>query len=656
MIKKYRDSLIVFISLIVFGAITYSLSFYIPSLLIGLGYSYLFARKILSPEYFRSKLYVLVVSLFMYVGVMQMVIYLSWKIVPTSSILLNTLIMAGVSGVAYIALSLRKSPKLPTFSRGDLASLAASLIFVVMVFYIPLYHAVNMDRGNILNLVNKGVDDSPHIGTLNDRLYFKSAGYTDEIVESGKARQDGNGYPLGWHNANAVFILSVKPDIRIGYESVIAYVITKVFWVCILVYLLGASAFNLFKNQGRQRKRNYAVGYWILLSTLLFSVWFISDSVFFGFYNYIGILAVVPIFLLAITQLLRAKKPLESLEGLLLPIMLSAIVVLSWILVAPVFIIATIIAFFYSLDLSKLKRSILRSELVPIYSGLGVLLLLFVASFLIQTTQTSSGVEVHGGLFGILLVPGGIITYTTGFFVAIIIGLIPLFYIYRDGASTTRKTIESLILLMTTSLVIAAVIYTIQMYYNHKLEYYFYKSFNISIFIAIIAVIGGVSYMLSKSKASQTFLFATITSSILFAAFTLYPNPTFVYNSRATQSTSPKANRVIRGALELNQDEAIYLNNNLTLFATAGDSPINPEVANMLLKSNRPYSNCFKQAHGLLLTKAPADITKDDLFSLECDRYNVTLLVEPEELEELSNTVASSGLDNFSVTPIPTDL
>lgn len=620
------------------------------AVVVGVAQIYLVLRKILSKNLFQSKIYIFIVSLIAYMGSLQMLTYVTWQLMPGMPITVSPLILQILSGLLLYYLLDIRAPNIILIKKTDMASILAATVFISLITFIPMYRSINTDKGNILNLMNMAVDDSAHYGMLNDRLQFKQAVAPKKSTSNSTARHVGEVYPAGWHNANATIILALKPNIKTGVESLYAYIITRQFWSFILVYLLGASGSFLLSR----RKRENVVSAWIFASTLLFSIWFVTGSIRHGFYNYIGVLSIVPPFLLAIVQLAKAKNMRDLLWALILPITLISVAILSWILVSPIFIL--IILFFTINTVSKykmIKEIKNKNILKPLYINI-VLAFLLSFSFFTQFSLTSKGTDDTGGFLGSIMIGGGIEMYPIGFYIILLIGLIPLIYLaflkrpLNKHTNELVKSAEIFIITLAIGFLFVAVIYVLQMYKMQHLAYYFYKTFYVVVFLIIIGVIAGGTYAVNSSNRNSKTLLAGIVLFLLFSTAFLYPEPSFITYVRHPHATSKEATRVIYNELLKSQDASEYQSLNITAFATASESSNNSEVSTQLVRNNKPYSRCYSDLLTLVVWSSPDAMNTDQLNELEtiCAGYNITLYVEPIHKNILQSTVHNSNLSN----------
>ena len=191
------------------------------------------------------------------------------------------------------------------------------------------------------------------------------------------------------------------------------------------------------------------------------------------------------------------------------------------------------------------------------------------------------------------------------------------------------------------------------MYSVQSLSYYFYKSLAIVFLPIIILVIAGTSYFVQTSKLPPSTTFPTLASFLLFSGLVLYFNPMFINYVRVAQSTTPVATRYIQDLLIKSQDPEIYKSKNLTVFATAGESGIDPDVAVMMIRSNKPHNTCSHELLLLLRSVSPKELTSNDLNSLNCNAHQLTILAEPGDTEHILEIVRASNMHSqINVTPL----
>ncbi len=141
----------------------------------------------------------------------------------------------------------------PIINSSDYVSFGIAVTITCAVALLPIYAGGLSNKSSLLNLVNGNVDDAAHIALLNDRLHF-NRGILYHADIAGQTRNPAP-YPIGWHSANAVVIKATYPSIKPGTQTLGAYIVSKVFWFFILVFVFVKTIFvflKFFRNDEKQ--------------------------------------------------------------------------------------------------------------------------------------------------------------------------------------------------------------------------------------------------------------------------------------------------------------------------------------------------------------------------------------------------------------------
>jgi hypothetical protein len=179
----------------------------------------------------------------------------------------------------------------------DIISIAIALFILGLLTMGPIrnsiatYGSVNIPVVAV-NYMNTSIDDTNHYSRINDRLqYDRGVIYKSDAVELVALRDTVSSYPPGWHSANAMLIKSVSPDIQLGGESLLGYVLTKLFWMFVLVYCFCRATLNLFSFSSiRKDRKKYVHLAWLLGALSFFSYYVLVEQFREGFYSFIPLM------------------------------------------------------------------------------------------------------------------------------------------------------------------------------------------------------------------------------------------------------------------------------------------------------------------------------------------------------------------------------
>jgi hypothetical protein len=530
-----------------------------------------------------------------------------------------------------------------TVSIGDITALSVSAILMILIVAIPLFKNGFDKPGSVLTLVNKGVDDASHIGLLNDRLQFNRGVIAKSNVE-GQTRSAGvASYPAGWHSANAVIIKALSPSLKTGADSITAYVVSKIFWFALLIFLFVRSIFAIFNLLSNKIPSAPAVLAIFLLS-LLFSVWSLVDIFSYGFYSFIPQLIIVPIFVLSLIQLHNLPKsntPRELHLSLILPLLLCAGTALTWLLLLPVFFLATVITITYRIKKVQLKNFVKQITKAPIsfiifYS---ITLLALIVQIYASTKSDGSVSFIQGILIG-----GGIITYPLSLYCLIALGCTILFSYHLRKQST--NILSPILNYVFATVLFISLLYLIQQYYLQTNAYYYFKALStLTITLSILSIIGFtmlIDKIKSNTSTSIAMMFVVIFTSLSLQF--VYQNPPIFSYIHGRGNTTEAINSQLWNILQTTYTQDKYTDQSITIYYP-DDSPGLNEVGSMLLKSNKPHSKCFSAIKTDSFKVSPSNFSIETLLNCTNDE-KIIYYVKPYDVEKMKAILKTTDLSD----------
>ncbi len=471
-------------------------------LLLSIVLTYLIIEDKLSNSIFSSKIYKLVIAVVLYVAILQSVAMAAWLFdhdYPlNSSIWVSFLVLILVYvwewrlGAEKIKTLSSKSIRL--FTLPDVIAICIGLFVLVLIVAAPTiksfkdYGTINVPATAVA-FMNTNLDDASHLSRINDRLQLNRGVLYDSNQAKNVVLQDTiSTYPSGWYVANAMIIKSFDPSIKVGGQSLVAYVLTKIFWTFVLAFLFARVIYDLFLFFLRKggRKHLWLSNFWLVGAASFFSYYIVVEQFKEGFYTFIPVLISLLIAIPLFIQLTIDKESAHNRKfRVLLPIVLIiACLTLSWVLIFPAVAAAALIAFFVPATKDGIRKNLIAlvSEIKNLLPAFVVIVLGILVQLIIITAPSSQSFKTG------VDTPGSIAVPSLAFFGFVVIGVV-LFYLLVKGK--LKKAISDLTLLMTFLLAFSLVIYLFQFATIHGSQYYFYKTLDTALIIAIpISIVG----------------------------------------------------------------------------------------------------------------------------------------------------------------------
>src|ERR1017187_7432417 len=227
-------------------------------LFLSLALTYVIFEPKLSSKIFTSHFYKLVVSIVIYGAVLQSTILFVWLFdhnfpLNYSVDLAAFLLLIGFGWEKLVRHQLfTRNKKLKIITYPDTLALILGILIIVRAVGAPVAKSIK-DYGYVnipaiaTDYINTNVDDASHLSRVNDRLQLnRGVIYKSDQTRNVVLQDTISIYPPGWHSANALLITSLDPGIKVGGQSLVAYVITKIFWLFVTVFCLVRVVFDLF--------------------------------------------------------------------------------------------------------------------------------------------------------------------------------------------------------------------------------------------------------------------------------------------------------------------------------------------------------------------------------------------------------------------------
>jgi hypothetical protein len=494
------------IGLLIWLIISFSALIFVASLL---GVYWLLSQYI-SARLADSKLFQLIIAVAGYSILLQIVTLGAWvfhRNFPLDLLVLMTGLIIFVLCLLQRRFTYKKlGVRLPIFTYIDIVSVGIALIIVAITLAAPIKDAF-LQNGSVdikaiaADYLNTSLDDSSHLSRINDRLQLNRGVLLNIDTEDQVVHQNSiSTYPPGWHSANSVVIKALAPDITVGGQSLIAYLLTKTFWLFILVYCFSRVTFSLLSlfYVNKSKKLSLADQTWLGGSLLFFAYYILIEQFKEGFYNFIPLLIAQLLALLFLLQFgndneENADTNTVNFRAFVPLAIFMAGSVLTWFLVLPGVLLAIVACILYSS-----RHIAFRSTLTQFWQQTKsqVLLLALIAfSILVQyiILTADSARSFREGVND----PGAITAHSTWYFMFVVVGVILIFALSMRLVRALRYVTPYVVALLGFVLFI----YLFQILTIHKPEYYYTKSLNtVMILIVPLALVGWMMLLKLASK------------------------------------------------------------------------------------------------------------------------------------------------------------
>jgi hypothetical protein len=645
-------SLLLILGLLVFGG------FGTVFLLISIVITYLLLNNYLSDSVFDTRFFRVIVAVVLYFIILQNAILSVWLVhhnFPLNQAIFASTLLLGVSyAIGLFSKDWQGFPKrlsLRVFSTSDAYSVLLALLIVLLVLAGPVRNALHQHKLGIpaltISYINTSLDDSSHLSLLNDRLQLnRGVFYKTNVAQLVVHQNLTTSYPTGWHSANAAAIKALDPGIRVGGQSAIAYVITKIFWLFVLVYLFCRVTISLFSLLLKSETRNLTVQsyIWIVASSLFFAYYILLEQFKEGFYNFIPVLIGQLIILALLLQLGNDRdvknKTFKYGFRALLPLVIALTgVALAWILLLPAGIIVLLVAIFAPLREAKTLKPLqglwlqLRSQVI--------IFALAALAILIQSKVITAG-SSRSFRQGIDEV-GSITAHSVWYFIFAITGVMLFYGLLSIKVRITEQLLPYIVSLLASILFI----YLFQIVTVHHTEYYFVKTLNTLMIIAIPVAITGWGLLLRLIALRYGYV-----NSIFMSCGLVFLLPLII----GIEPLNTSNLGYIKGDRGFTFTEDSYMYKNMaerakvniasrrtdTIFFTPGLTDHNI-IATNIIRSIQPVDTCDDKMFTQLL--------KDNVNGLfdtvsKCQSSHLTIVTSPQTYDVLRNLVSDRNLNN----------
>lgn len=618
----------------------------LPLVAVSLYLAYKLCLILITPRIANSRLFVTFIAFFFYVLILQSISLVTWLVLRDFPLSLNIPIAFAVIVATYFPIRrIHKPAERRMATIGDVASGIVVLVTFAIFVLFPVYNTQSHSEASLLNLANYNVDDGSHLGMLNARLHYNVATTSGNDADISSQVPGGISYPSGWPAANAALIQALSPSIEVGGSTLVAYILTKIFWLLFLVFVFTRTIFALYTTFSPNSPQTPAI-VWIILGSLIFTAWFVVDPFFYGFFSFLPQLITVLLFILVTIQLADLNKKTDKLLlYLVLPITLSVGAALSWFLLFPVFIAALFLTFLRRV--SRLNIKTVLKELTVNISRFALLYVVIVLSLVAQLymTLSSSSTGVSSSFLHSLLLNGGITTYPISFYAVILLGCVAFFFF--TAKKELNEKLSAILSYLVVMLAFASFIYFIQLYKIHENLYYYFKVLNTVTIVAIPLAILGIAFLATVLQDKTSKYVAAMCSIIIGFAIVqfAYPGAPFIGYASGSRAVSESVNQQIYSTLKAHEQTASYDDGVVTIFYPS-KNPILNEVASTLVQSSKPYTKCYAALKGASFSTPARDFSVSPIRESCSERNHIVYYVDPDMVESVKQTVDMNDLSS----------
>lgn len=653
-----------FIALITIITIIYSVNLF--AILASVLLIYIAIKRITFTPWTSSTLFRIVITPFLYICLLQAVVLCVWVVNKNFPLTMTPLVLLGllIAAMAYYFYYTkepfvtkqppRQGNKKITYY--DILSLILAVTITGIVALGPLFTTGIGNKSSVLGLINMNVDDATHISMINDRVQFnRGVLYHTDATDNLRTYSQVTIYPTSWHAANTAIITSINKIITSGVDTIIAYIISKLFWFLLLLFFFIRSLFALYDVILNGRKTSRLAVLWIVLGGTYLAVYLLFDNFREGFYSFIpqllAVSAVIPF-------LLRSNTSLGNNElKYLLPITILCICgSLAWLLTLPLFGCVILFILLSQFNFAKPKKTIVaifKSQLpyLPLY-----LMLIVAAGVQLYISTRPADPSLSLSFVESINLRGPIALFPDILYYFIFIG-IALFVAFSRQKNLTPFTF--VFALLCISLGFTAFIYLVQSFTSGNPQYYYYKVLNIALTVAIPVTVVGFALLIQtilQNKGRQTAIYCLVLlylSMLIFIGLNKTENPSSITSAEYVAGVrhSPGPANELTWKLATLQTQSSYMDKTFTLFYHP-DPILRTNIAytnTMILKANKPDDACFTAVLNTIIARDTNHQQTIQSISSHCtDKHTIRIIADGEDYTKLNE--ALNGSKNSTAT------
>lgn len=609
--------------------------------------SIIILKNILSPvlniKLFNSKFLIISITFFCYVILLQCTILIAWLINNNFPLDYTPLLLLLFILITYFYnkkvikyKSESKNNDIKKINIQDIISIFVAIFIVTIIALPPLYYSNNSNRLSVFLISNtaNSSDDSSHMIFLNDNIQF-NIGVIHKSYAENKTRSSGF-YPSTWSAVSAVFVKTFYPKIVAGTETLIAYLVLKLFWIFVLSFFITRISFGIINYFNKEKIRNISI-FSTTIFSILFCYLFVIPLSMEGAYSFLPQI-ISTIMLIPFLIQFGFEKTKESFP---LIIIFGIGGCLAWFLSIPAFFMAIVLMLVY---VSANKMAVITFS--NIYKLIKyclpftfiVIIAITIQFLLITLSKSSDSVSLINGI----LLEGSRTNHSEIYYIFYFIGFIA-FYLSINRKKS--KDLYPILLLITSLLFYFAFIFTIQNGALNKSQYYYYKLFDVLLCVLVPICISGFVIIInhfSKQRGRITeILFSIILVMVSFQILDRDIGNRLFYLS-GSRVINSKISKIIFNELSGNSSIRNYYKKEYTIFYTNPNAKIQNRHSSKFLK-NKPLTKCNNQLEIMIYSSSSINEMLKTIKD-ECNGYNIRIITDKSSYEFFQKAIDNKKL------------
>lgn len=640
-IKKHK--VLFFISVLLIILSIYINSINIITIPISVYVLYEILKNILNNKLFNSKFLKISIIFFCYVILLQCTVLLAWLInnnFPldyTTLLLLSFLIITCFYNEKVIKYKPEKiNNDLKKINIQDIISILVAIFIVAIIALPPLYNTNNSNRLSVFLISNtsSSSDDSSHMMFLNDNIQF-NIGVIHKSYAENHTRGSGF-YPSTWSAVSAVFVKTFNSKITAGKDTLIAYLILKLFWIFVLSFFITRISFGITNYFNKNKLRYVSIFSSTIISTLfcyLFVVPFSMEGAYSFIPQIISIIILIPLLIQFGFEKSKESFPLVIIFGIG--------GCLAWFLSLPAFFMA-IVAIAVYISANKMAEITFRNiyKLIKYCLPLTfiVIIAIVIQFLLITLSKSSDSVSLINGL----LLEGSRTAHSEIYYLFYFIGFIIFYLSIKQKKS---KCLYPILFLITSLLCYVGFIFTIQNCALNKSQYYYFKLFDVLLCVLVPICISGFVISINRFSKQRGRITEILISIILvMLLFQILDRDTGyrLYYLGGSRTINNKISKIIIDELSNNSSIKNYYKKEYTIFYTSPNAKIQNKHSSKFLR-NKPLSKCNNQLEIMIYSSSSINELLKTIKD-ECSGYNIKIITDKTSYDYFQNTINSKKL------------
>lgn len=599
----------------------------------------------INPTIFNTKIFKYILIIFSYVILLQCSVLIAWLIDKNFQLdiipLLLLVVLALWRAYNYLMIGKRSprylqannSAKLLNFR--DIISILIALTIIGVVTLPPI---IRCDEGQrfgcfLVSNTSNSSDDASHLSFINNHIQF-NRGIIYKSDASGKIRAN-DFYPATWSSVNAIIIKTASPEISPGANTLLAYVVLKIFWLFVISYLITRVAFTAFTAFNKQRKQSDIP---IIAMSLFLNFLFILPLSEEGAFSFMPQLISVLLFVPLLIQFGLQKDYRSSL----MPVLLIGVGgCLAWLLALPAL---TLVSLVIAIILVKNNSSVKLKNIVLIVKDNAPILIILYAAIITQIFLmfNNHGAGSESFANGIII-PGGKVMRSDLFYIYILTGPIMC---YLSANKSQIKQLRPTLLLIASLVTYCAFIFMAQNILTGSSSYYYYKILDVLIYAILPFCIACYAMILSKITNSKKRL-SMIISALIFVLLSWqiieFGSSGRLYYAAGNRAIPSNISKVIIKELTGRMSIKNYNKKEYTLLYAYPNISAQNKHATKLILSNKPRSDCADYMVSTIYSAPSIDYVLSSI-DRYCKGYSINIVTNKASYDGFRKVITDSKL------------